>query len=127
MNFQQLRQLIFHCAEKDPWHSFKDPVLWEEVTAALSEDIEHTIAFLQEDPCQETLFWIAPLLPEVSLSFGDPEFIAFLRRYLEEVMDYPYCQENFLTDFMRYVSREEYIETVNDAIDAAEAVLLDGL
>ena len=127
MNFQQLRQLIFHCAGKDPHHSFDDPELWAEVAALLSEDMSQTMAFLQEDCCQETLFWIAPLLPEVSLAIGDPAFVAFLRRYLEDVMEYPYCQENFLTDLVRSVSREEYIETVNDAIDAAEAVLLDCL
>ena len=124
MNHEYLRRLIFENAQRDPHYHFTDLSQWDQVLGLLTADEAETIAFLKWDSCPETLFWIAPLLKEVSRAFQSAAFIKFLRWYLEDLLEYPYCMENFLTPFMRsYVDERDFAETVRKAIDEAEAVI----
>lgn len=124
MDHQHLRNLIFENAQRDPQYQFQDVSQWDEVLRLLTADEAETTQFLKWDSCPETLFWIAPLLKEISRSFQSTGFIKFLRWYLEDLLEFPYCMENLLTPYMRnYVSKSDFAETVRQAIDEAEAVI----
>lgn len=124
MDHEHLRRLIFENARRDPHYPFRDLSQWDEVLRLLTADEAETVQFLKWDSCPETLFWLAPLLKELSRSFQSAGFIKFLRWYLEDLLEYPYCMENFLTPYMRdFVGERDFAQTVRQAIDEAEAVI----
>ena len=119
MDQNELRQLIFTIGEATPY----DRTQWQPVLIALQKDMGETIRFLESDYCPETFFYLSLLFPELSAAFQSREFTDFLRRYLNELLDSPYCMLHFVTPLMQQVDKAEFEATMLSAILEAEAAL----
>ena len=119
MDQNELRQLIFTIGEATPY----DRTQWQPVLIALQKDMGETIRFLESDYCPETFFYLSLLFPELSAAFQSREFTDFLRRYLNELLDTPYCMLHFVTPLMQQVDKAEFEETMLSAILEAEGAL----
>ena len=126
MNVTDLRAKLAHRLTLDVNDDYGTEQSWKELTEILSESVDDTIRFFNDECSDEELFWLSEVFSDVSEIVQSKQFVQALRMRLARVTREGYNQKSFQSEHMRkWVDYDEYVRSISIDIDYAEGALND--
>lgn len=124
MNETDLRAKLAHRLTLDANDDYGTEESWKELTEILSENVDDTIRFFNDECSDEELFWLSEVFSDVSEIVQSKQFVQTLRMRLARVTREGYDQKSFKSEHIRkWVDYDEYVRSVSMDIDYAEGAL----
>lgn len=126
MNETDLRAKLAHRLTLDANDDYGTEESWKELTEILSENVDDTIRFFNDECSDEELFWLSEVFSDVSEIVQSKQFVQTLRMRLARVTREGYDQKSFKSEHIRkWVDYDEYVRSISMDIDYAEGALND--
>jgi hypothetical protein len=126
MKVEDLRAELTHRLSLDVNDDYGIEESWKSLTKILSENVDDTICFFNNECTDEEFFWLSEVFSDVSEVLQSKEFVQTLRNRLARVTPDKYDQKAFHDEHIRmYVDYEEYVRSTLLDIDYAEGALND--
>lgn len=124
MNATDLRAKLAHRLTLDANDDYGTEESWKELTEILSENVDDTIRFFNDECSDEELFWLSEVFSDVSEIVQSKQFVQALRMRLARVTREGYDQKSFKSEHIRkWVDYDEYVRSISMDIDYAEGAL----
>lgn len=126
MKVEDLRAELIHRLSLDVNDDYRIEESWKRLTNILTESVDDTICFFNNECTDEEFFWLSEVFSDVSEVLQSKEFVQTLRNRLARVTPDKYDQKSFDDEHIRkYVDYEEYVRSTLLDIDYAEGALND--
>ena len=121
MDIKRLREVIKLYDSLDPNDDFGIEKCWNEMTETLSNDVNETISYFNNDCTDEDFYLLSNLFEDVVEKTQCAELIKVFQNRLAKVNPETYSQENFESAFMRkHATYDDYVRTITMEIGYAE-------
>ena len=124
MKIAELRRELSHRLSLDINDDYGTEESWNKLTEMLAENVNETIAFLNNECTDEEFFWFSEEFSDVSERVQSKELVDAMRARLSRVTRETYDQASFKSEHIRkWVDYDEYVRSVGTEIDYAEGAL----
>ena len=124
MKVEDLRAELIHRLSLDVNDDYRIEESWKRLTNILTESVDDTICFFNNECTDEEFFWLSEVFSDVSEVLQSKEFVQTLRNRLARVTPDKYDQKSFDDEHIRkYVDYDEYVRCTLLDIDYAEGAL----
>ena len=126
MKVEDLRAELIHRLSLDVNDDYRIEESWKRLTNILTESVDDTICFFNNECTDEEFFWLSEVFSDVSEVLQSKEFVQTLRNRLARVTPDKYDQKSFDDEHIRkYVDYDEYVRCTLLDIDYAEGALTE--